>query len=176
MTTATAAKEKQATGLDRTEVVAEQELGADGYPFRLWPVGGDRGPLEKFSLRPYEEDERPIYWNPITRDGHMWWRDYRPMPDGIHRVVAKHRWVMPYPGSFRPRNAWEEHMVREWLVEINRGEMTVNPDDWKGTDHPENEPGQPPHLWVCECSWGCGKWAAMKAHQIKHTHKHVTSV
>jgi hypothetical protein len=180
MAMATATKERQTSAVENTEVVAEQQVGEDGYPFRLWPVDGHKGPMQKFSLRPYAQDERPIYWNPITTDGHMWWRDYKAGPDGIRRVIVKHRWILPFPGAFSPKNDWENFMVRRWMQGPLASEYggTVDPDKWQGLDHPENAPGQPPHMWACECSWQTGLWAAMKAHQAKRGsgHEHVKSL
>jgi hypothetical protein len=128
------------------------EVGDDGFPIRHWKVGDE---VVAFSLKPYPEQERPLYWNPIYAGQQMWWREQDVSEFGFQRVIQKEVW---HDGKFYPRNAWEEHMTREFLKTLPSG---GDPDSWKGVNHPDG----PDHQWRCECSWPCGNWRAFQAHR-----------
>lgn len=148
MTTATAAPEEVS------------EVGEDGYPVRRWTVDGE---AVAFSLRPFEPHERTVYWNPQGAGAPMWWRSQEMNEERHKPIIQRESWI---DGKFSPRNAWEEHMTVEWLRSLTGG----NPEKWRGYNHPDNEPGQPPHHLRCQCSWLCGNWQAFKQHQAQTGH------
>ncbi len=134
------------------------EVGEDGYPVKYCTVQGIPMP---FSTRPFAEAERPLYWNPIYPGQEMWWRAEEPNAHGFKPVVQKEAWE---DGKFSPRNAYEEQMTRQWMTDSLPG--CSDPDQWKGTNHPEG----PGHQWRCECSWPCGNYRAFNQHRryLKH--------
>lgn len=131
-------------------------IGEDGYPYREWKVGGE---VRRFSLKPYPEDERPLYWYPRGINQNMKWRSQERNQYGIQPVIQWERWI---DGKFRPRNEWEEHMTRTWLSERKGG----NPDRWKGINHP-----RPGGYWTCECGWSCNNWNVLEDHCRALTHQ-----
>ncbi len=159
MATATPTKPRKL--ITATAAPAEEAItGDDGYPVRMWNVNGED---VAFSLRPYTEAERKTYWNPQGNGAPMWWRSQEINDSGFQPIIQREVWI---DGKFSPRNDWEEHMTREWLLTIPGG----NPDKWVGYNHPDNEPGQPPHQWRCSCGWLCGNWQAFKQHQQQQRH------
>lgn len=148
---------------DASATAAPEEpslTGEDGYPVRFWDVDGQ---AVAFSLRPYTPAERTVYWNPQGPGAPMWWRSQAVNDYGLRPIIQREIW---HDGKFSPRNAWEEYMTQAWLRELPGG----NPEKWRGYNHPENEPGEPPHQWRCECSWLCGNWQAFKQHQLQLRH------
>ncbi len=129
------------------------ETGEDGFRVRYEEVGGE---LVAFSLKPYPEAQRPLYWNPIYPGSEMRWRSRELNDLGFQPTIQKERWT---DGKFHPRNAWEEHMTREWMKKSLTG--CSNPDLWKGENHPDG----PGHVWRCQCSFPCGNWQAFQAHR-----------
>lgn len=165
MATATAERTRREISSATTFPREEITTGEDGFPVKMWEVDGV--PMA-FSLRPFELHERKVYWNPQGSGAPMWWRAQERNQWGLQPIIQREIWI---DGKFSPRNAWEEHMTRTWLLAIPGG----NPDKWVGYDHPENQPGQPPHHWRCECSWLCGNWSAFKQHQAQLCHTGVKS-
>ncbi len=153
MATATAARRVPRTqSADPTAL----ELGEDGFRVRYEDVDGE--PVA-FSLKPYPETGRPLYWNPIYPGCEMRWRSRTLNDLGFQPTIQKERWT---DGKFYPRNAWEEHMTREWMKVTLRG--CNDPDKWKGVDHPKG--GE----WRCQCTWHTGNWEAFEDHrrQLRH--------
>lgn len=137
------------------------EMGEDGFPVKRWLV---RGEERVFSLRPYREEEKTVYWNPHYPGQTMLWRAPELNEFGIQPVIQREAWV---DGKFAPRNDWERYMTEEYLRTLEGGD----PDRWQGYNHPDNEPGEPPHHWRCECGWLCGNSKAFRAHQQKLRHR-----
>ena len=133
--------------------------GADGFPVRKWEVDGE---VREFSLRPYPEDERPVYWF-YRPNMSMWWRSQDINEYGLQPVIQKEAWLF---GKFAPRNDWELHMTREWL----RNEK-VDPDKCVGENHPEG----PGHGWRCECAFLCSNWYVFQQHQRSLSHTKLRS-
>jgi hypothetical protein len=142
------------------------ELGEDGFPVKHWIVTDPETGREEervFSLRPYTESEKTVYWNPIYIGQTMLWRAQEKNDWGVQPVIQRETWV---EGKFAPRNDWERYMTEEYLRTLPGG----NPAKWQGYVHPDNEPGQPPHVFRCSCGWPCGNWVAFRAHQKYLTH------
>ena len=156
MATATAPRERR---LPTTQSADPETpgVGEDGFPTRQAMVNGE---LVAFSLKPYPEHERPLYWNPIWPGQEMRWRSPFLNELNFQPTIQREAWHF---GQFRPRNGWEEHMTRTWMRRILPG--CADPDDWKGTDHPKG--GQ----WRCHCSFACGNWAAFEAHRLYLRHE-----
>jgi hypothetical protein len=130
--------------------------GKDGTMVRVWIVDG--APVE-FSLEPIPVAERNVYWYPKP-GALMWWRAQEKTAHGNQPIIQKEVWL---DGKFSPRNAWEEHMTREWLRHPSRH---MDPDKIKGDNHPEG----PGHVFRCgTCKWPCGNWHAFKLHQLPST-------
>jgi hypothetical protein len=159
---ATETRRRSGRGLKSANVVEQvaPELGEDGWPLKRWQVGSEE---QVFSLRPYREDEKIVYWNPIYIGQTMLWRAQEINEFGVQPVIQREAWV---DGKFAPRNDWERQMTEEYLLTLPGGD----PVAWRGYNHPDNEPGKPPHQWRCECAWLCGCWKAFRAHQqyLKH--------
>ena len=137
--------------------------GDDGYPVMHRTVDGER---VAFSTKPFAEAARPLYWNPIYPGQEMWWRAEEPNAHGFRPVIQKEAWT---DGCFRPRNPYEEHMTREWMVNALPG--CSDADLWKGENHPDG----PGHVWRCECSWPCGNHKAFQAHRRHLKHQEMMS-
>lgn len=138
---------------------APPTTGEDGTPVRVWEVNGEE---IAFSLTPYAAEERPTYW--FTGSGAvMWWRAQRINDYGVQPVIQKEAFI---DGSFSPRNAWEEHMTREFLRENH-----VDPDKSRDERHPEGAGT----FWRCECAFRCPSWHVFSAHQRKLGHRHMRS-
>ena len=100
--------------------------GAGGDPVRIWEVDGEE---VEFSLKPYPEDARPRYW--YTGVGaRLRIKAQRINDFGIQPVVLNDVFV---DGSFRPRNAWEEHVTRDFLRRKH-----IDPDKSRDERHPED--------------------------------------
>jgi hypothetical protein len=125
--------------------------GEDGYPVRLEEVDGD---LVPFSLKPFPESERPLYWNPIYPGQEMRWRSREKNEFGFQPTIQREKWL---DGQYRPRNAWEVHMTREFLKRLPGGD----PDGWQGVNHPDG----PDAEWRCQCTWHTGNYKAYMAHR-----------
>jgi hypothetical protein len=126
--------------------------GADGDPVRLWDVDGE---TREFSLKPYPESERPRYWYTGT-GAKLRIKAQRINDFGIQPVVLNDCFV---DGSFRPRNAWEEHVTRAFLRRKH-----IDPD--KSRD--ERHPAGPDAMWRCGepgCNFVCPSWHVFQAHQ-----------
>ena len=144
------------------------ELGEDGFPVKRWWVDGEE---RVFSLRPYRENEKTVYWNPIYIGQTMLWRAQEINEFGVQPVIQRETWV---DGKFAPRNDWELHMTEEYIKTLPGGD----PVAWRGYNHPDNDfppgmnvpVGETAHHWRCECAWPCGCWKAFRAHQqyLKH--------
>ncbi len=135
----------------------------EGHEIRYERVNGE---WVGFSLKPYPEDQRPLYWNPIYPGGEMRWRSPHQNGMGFQPTIQKERWI---DGKFEPRNAWEEHMTREWMKSSLVG--CNDPDIWKGINHPEGPNGE----WRCQCSWHTGNWQAFHAHRRYLRHQESMS-
>lgn len=129
----------------------------DGYPVRL--IAG-----VPYSTKPYAEDARPLYWNPLYPGCEMSWRSETKNERGFHPIIQKEAWT---DGQFRPRNDWEREMTRNWMRQTLEG--CNDPDAWSGVNHPEG----PDAEWRCECTWHCGNYRAFSAH-LRHLY-HVES-
>ncbi len=138
-------------------------LGEDGYPMREEEVDGE---LVAFSLKPYPEHERPLYWNPIWPGQEMRWKSRMLNEFGFQPTIQKEQWT---DGRFRPRNAWEEHMTRAWMKTSLPG--CSDPDLWKGVSHPDGEGAE----WRCHCTWHTGNWKAFQAHRQYLRHQEAMS-
>lgn len=160
MATATAERARRANGTPTADTTV-YERGEDGHEVRYEEVDGE---LVPFSLAPYPESARPVYWCP--RPGiEMRFRAREKNHLGFHPMIQRERWI---DGRFSPRNAWEEHMTREWLKQTITG---ANPDAWKGSDHPRGEG----HGWRCECGFLCPNWAVFEQHQRLLAHTQMRS-
>jgi len=126
------------------------QTGEDGYPVRYEMVDGE---LTAFSLKPFPEAERPLYWNPIYPGQEMRWRSHEKNEFGFQPTIQKEQW---HEGRFRPRNPWEVFKTEDFLRSLPGG----RPDLWQGVNHPEG----PDAEYRCECSFPCGNYAAFKAH------------
>jgi hypothetical protein len=171
MTTATTERKQRIGNPSEPEGVSNPEVGEDGYPVRYWKVGGEMVP---FSLRPFEPHERPLYWNPYGggKDGRgqtMRWRHYEPDERGLYPLVARHEWNYPYPGSFSPRNAWEQHMTEEYMRRNLKGAR--DPKTLMGWNHPEHTAAVPKFYRCAQCKWGSGNLRAMKQHLLTVSHE-----
>lgn len=131
------------------------EIGEDGFPIRYEEVDGE---LVGFSLKPFPEAERPLYWN-IYPNQEMRWRSREKNQFGWQPTIQKEVWL---EGKFSPRNPWEEHMTRQWMRRVLPG--CTNPDEWKGIDHPKKG------VWRCHCSWACGNYTVFEQHQRSLSH------
>lgn len=144
----------------RTSGEPEQPtVGEDGSPVAY------RGGVA-YSLKPYPEDERPLFWNPIYPGQEMRWKAEEINEYGLFPTIQKEIWL---EGKFRPRNDYEAHMTREWMKASLPG--CNDPDEWQGVNHPEG----PGHQWRCECSWPCGNWKAFQAHRRYLRHRESLS-
>lgn len=136
--------------------------GEDGDPVRLWDVDGEE---REFSLTPYPEDQRPRYW--YTGIGaNLRVKAQRINRFGIQPVVFNERFV---DGSFSPRNAWEEHVTREFLRDNH-----IDPDRSRDERHPEGPEGR----WRCGegfCNFACPSWHVFDSHQKRLRHKNLRS-
>jgi hypothetical protein len=135
------------------------EVGEDGYPVRYEEVDGE---LVAFSLKPYPEAERPLYWNPIYPGQEMFWRAREKNDHGFRPIIWRQRWT---DGQFRPGNAWEEHVTREFLKTLPA--CGDNPDKWRGVNHPDGEDAE----WRCQCTWHTGNWTALRDHMRHLRHQ-----
>ena len=127
------------------------QTGEDGYPVRYEEVDGE---LVAFSLKPFPEHERPLYWNPIYPGQEMRWRSRELNDFGFQPTIQKEQW---HEGKFRPRNAWEVYQTEKFLRTLPGGD----PARWQGVNHPEGPDGE----WRCSCSWHCGNYHAYMAHR-----------
>jgi hypothetical protein len=174
MATATADVSRRRLPRTASADPAARQVGEDGYETRQVMVNGE---LVSLSLKPYpdgldangdyhpEADQRPLYWNPIYPGGEMRWRSPFLNDLGFQPTIQKERWL---DGQFRPRNEYEEHMTREWMMKSLTG--CNDPDKWKGVNHPE-EGGE----WRCQCSWHTGNWQAFHAHRRYLRHQESMS-
>lgn len=154
MATATATRREPKTlSADPTE----RQFDEDGYEVRYEYVEGE---LQPFSLKPYPEAERPLYWNPIYPGQEMRWKARHLTEEGLQPTIQRERWT---DGKYYPRNAWEEHMTRESMKKLPGG---GNPDKWRGVNHPNG----PDAFWRCQCTWPCGNFQAFEDHRryLKH--------
>lgn len=180
MATATA---KRRTLQTATGDPSPPEMGEDGYPQRIWIVDGQE---VTFSLKPFADAEKPLYYNPIYPGQQMWWRSQDRNEYGFQPVIQKETW---WDGKFFPRNAWEEYMTVEYLKTLTGGNVPMDAKDKNGRlmwrpdangvlKHPwcgDNHPDGPGHVWRCECSWPCGNWAAFKQHRLFLRHRESVS-
>ena len=169
---ATATAERSRTLSSATAIPKEaRRQGEDGFPVRMWEVNGE--PVA-FSLRPFTDEEKAArrYWNPQGAMAPMWWRSQEMNQHGLQPIIQRECWI---DGSYTPRNAWEEHMVIEWLAKSVAG-GSAGPK-WVGNDNPKNTPGEPPtHYWVCgECGWACGIMSCLEQHLLTKSHKGLAS-
>jgi hypothetical protein len=163
---ATATRTKSPLKSANAAEVVVPEIGEDGFPVKRWLVNGVE---QVFSLRPYREEEKVVYWNPIYPGQTMLWRAPYVNEFGIQPVIQREAWV---DGRFAPRNDWERFMTEEYLKTLPGG----RPDQWQGYNHPDNEPGELPNLWRCgDCAWVCGNSKAFRAHQQYLRHREATS-
>jgi hypothetical protein len=147
--------------VDATMVEPEVVL-TDAGPVRPWKVKQPDGSWElvEFSLREIPPEERTVYWHPYGSGALMFFKAQQQNDRGHTPILQKEIWI---DGKFAPRNEWEEHMTIEFLKTINGGADYAR---WTGYNHPDNEPGEPPHQWRCgTCSWLCGNWRAFSVHQ-----------
>jgi hypothetical protein len=136
---------------------APPQRGADGEAVRVWEVDGE---ARQFSLIPYPEDARPRYWY-IGNGARLMVKAQRVNAFGIQPVVFNERFV---DGSYRPRNAWEEHVTREFLRANH-----IDPDKSRDEQHPEGPDGR----YRCldgMCGFACPSWHVFKAHQGRTRH------
>ena len=156
MATATVERTRTKSISSATAIPVEAEhLGEDGYPVKVWEVNGVPTP---FSLRPFEEHEREVFWNPQGPDAPMWWRAQERNEWGLQPIIQREVWI---GGSFSPRNAWERHMTLEWLKTVEGGAAGHT---WVGYDTPG-------HHWVCnDCAWACGVLVCIEQHQSTKRH------
>lgn len=132
--------------------------GADGEPVRMWKVDGVE---TAFSLTPFLPDEQPRYWfigvGALLRVKAQTINEYGVQPTILNEVFVD--------GSYAPRNAWEEHVVRDFL-RLNH----VDPDRSRDERHPDG----PGAMWRCGegmCNFACPGWHVFKAHQLARGHK-----
>lgn len=144
-----------ATATVERQTKEQPAVGEDGYPVRL--ING-----VPYSTKPYPEDERPLYWNPLFPGQEMRWHDEEKRNVyGFPLIIQKEAWT---DGKFRPRNDWEREMTRQWMMRSLDG--CNDPDKWLGVDHPAGAGAE----WRCECTWPCGNYHAFDAHlrYLKH--------
>ena len=134
-------------------------VGEDGFPVRVWKVDGAE---QVFSLKPFAPDDRPTYWY-IGMGAHLRVKAQTVNQFGIQPTILNDVFV---DGSFSPRNPWEEHVTRQFLIDNH-----VDPDKSRNERHPEG----PGHYWRCECGYRCPSYHVMIAHQKKATHKNLRS-
>lgn len=160
---ATGAKAPEGRKLETaTADPAPPTRGAGGEAVRVWDVDGEE---QEFSLAPYPEDERPRYWY-IGVGARLRVKAQRINDWGIQPTVLNERWV---DGSYRPKNAWEEHVVRAFLRRHH-----VDPDKSRDERHPEGEEA----MWRCGegfCNFACPSWHVFQAHQRKLRHANIRS-
>lgn len=140
----------------------EKQVGEDGFEVRFEYVDGE---LTPFSLKPYPEAERPRYF--CQHNGiEMRFRSRVMNELGFQPTIQKERWT---DGEYRPRNAWEEHMTREYMKKTFKG--CVDPDTWRISDHPKGEG----HWWRCQCGYHSPNLDVFEQHQREYSHDRMQS-
>jgi hypothetical protein len=179
---ATMTEQKRGGGIPKTGSIdpliddpTKRQFDEEGFEIRYERVDGA---WVGFSMKPYPDgrdaqgvyhagaDERPLYWNPIYPGGEMRWRSPHLNSMGFQPTIQKEQWT---DGVYRPRNDWELHMTREWMMRSLPG--CNDPEQWRGVNHPEGPTGE----WRCQCTWHTGNWKAFHAHRRYLRHQESMS-